>query len=81
MPNPQNLRRIDRVRLKDKTKLVDEVIDSVHISNITIDDKLLKCEILVVIQLFGIKEIKKQERKTILEKKNLVKHKCTFQKC
>ena len=30
LPNPQNLRRIDRVRLKEKTKLVDEVLDSVH---------------------------------------------------
>ena len=25
LPNPQNLRRINRVRLKEKTKLVDEV--------------------------------------------------------
>ena len=30
LPNPQNLRRIDRVRLKEKTKLMDEVLDSVH---------------------------------------------------
>ena len=30
LPNPQNLRKIDRVRLKEKTKLVDEVLDSVH---------------------------------------------------
>ena len=29
LPNPQNLRRIDKVRLKEKTKLVDEVLDSV----------------------------------------------------
>ena len=29
LPNPQNLRRIDRVRLKEKIKLVDEVLDSV----------------------------------------------------
>ena len=29
-PNPQNLRRIDRERLNKKTKLVDEVIDSVQ---------------------------------------------------
>ena len=35
LPKPQNLRRIDRMRLKEKTKLVDEVIDSVQTSNIT----------------------------------------------
>ena len=33
--NPWNLRRTDRVRLKEKTKLVDEVIDSVETSKIT----------------------------------------------
>ena len=43
LPNPQNLRRIDRVRFKEKTKLVDEVIDSVQTSNITEDNKLVKC--------------------------------------
>ena len=57
LPNPQNLRRIDRVRLKEKTKLVDEVIDSVQTSNITEDNKLVKCGTLVIIQLLGIKEI------------------------
>ena len=57
LPNPQNLRRIDRVRLKEKTKLVDEVIDSVQTSNITEDNKLVKRGTLVIIQLLGIKEI------------------------
>ena len=41
--NSKNLRKIDRVRLKEKTKLVDEVIDSVQTSNITEDNKLVKC--------------------------------------
>ena len=71
MPNPQNQRRIDRVRLKEKTKLVDEVIESVQTSIITEDNKLAKCGALVITQLLEIKEIKKQEeRRTILEKKN-----------
>ena len=41
---------------------------------------------LVITQLFGIKEIKQEERKkqeerrTILEKKNSVKYTCTLQK-
>ena len=48
LPNPQNLRRIDRVRLKEMTKLMDEVIDSVQISNITEDNKLVKCGALVI---------------------------------
>ena len=82
LPNPQNLRRIDRVRLKEKTKLVDEVIDSVQTSNITEDNKLVKRGTLVIIQLLGIKEIK-QERRTrpILENKNRVKNNGTSQRC
>ena len=71
MPNPQNQRRIDRVRMKEKTKLVDEVIESVQTSIITENNKLTKCEALVITQLLGTKEIKKrEERRTILEKKN-----------
>ena len=34
LPNPQNLRRIHRVRLEEKTKVMDEVIDSVLTINI-----------------------------------------------
>ena len=48
--NSQNLRIIDRVKLKEKTKLVDEVIDSVQTSNIT-EDKLVKYGALVFTQL------------------------------
>ena len=48
--NPQNLRRTDRVKLKEKTKLVDEVIDSVQTSNIT-EEKLVKCRALAFTQL------------------------------
>ena len=36
-------RRTDRVRLNEKIKLVDKVIDSVHTSNITEDNKLVMC--------------------------------------
>ena len=48
LPNPQNLRRIDRVRLKEKAKLVNEVIESVQTSNITEDNKIVKCGSLVI---------------------------------
>ena len=48
--NSQNLRIIDRVKLKEKTKLVDEVIDSVQTRNIT-EDKLVKYGALVFTQL------------------------------
>ena len=63
LPNPQNLRRIDRVRLKEKTKLMDKVLDSVQASNITEDSTLVKCGTLVITQLLWIKEIinKKKE--------------------
>ena len=51
------------MRLKEKTKLVDEVIDSAQTSNITEDNQLLKREALVITQWLGIKEIngKKKE--------------------
>ena len=62
LPNWQNLRRIDRVRLKEKTKLVDEVTDSVQTSNITEDIKLVKCGALVITQLLKVKEIKNSKK-------------------
>ena len=55
LPNPNNLRRIDRVRLKEKTKLVDEDINFVQTSNITEDNKFVKSVDLVITQLLGIK--------------------------
>ena len=62
LPNHQNLKRIDRVRLKEKSKLVDEVLDSVQTSNITEDNKLVKCGALVITQLLGIKVIKNTKK-------------------
>ena len=47
LPNPQSLRTNDMVRLKEKTKFVDEVLDSVQTSYITEDNKLVKCGALV----------------------------------
>ena len=69
--NPQNLRRTDRVRLKEKTKLVDEVIDSVQTSNITKDNKLVKCGALVVTQLLGIKEIRNNKKEELFWKRRI----------
>ena len=40
--NFPNLRRIDRVTLKENTKLVDEDIESVQTSTIIEDNKLAK---------------------------------------
>ena len=71
LPNPQNLRRIDRVRLKEKTKLVDEVLDSVQTSNITEDNKLFKCGALVITQLLGIKEIRNKKKEEPFWKKRI----------
>ena len=66
LPNPLNLKRTDRLRLEEKTKLEDEVIDSLQRSNITEGNKFVKCRALVITQLLEIKE-KKQERRTILK--------------
>ena len=49
VPNPQNLRRIDRV-------------DSAQTSKITEDNKLVKCRALVITHLLGIKEIKNKKK-------------------
>ena len=57
LPNPQNLKRIDRVKLNKKIKLADEVIDSVQTINITDGNKLVKCGTLSITQLLGIKDI------------------------
>ena len=58
-----------------------EVIDSAQTSNTTEENKLVNCGALFITQLLGIKEIKKQERRTIVERKNLVKYKCILQRC
>ena len=62
LSNPKNLRRIDKVRLKEKTKLVNEVIDSVQTSNITEDNNYVEFGALVITQLLGIKEIKDKKK-------------------
>ena len=71
LPNHQNLKRIDRVRLKEKSKLVDEVLDSVQTSNITEDNKLVKCGALVITQMLGIKEIKNKKKEQPFWKRRL----------
>ena len=56
------------VRFKEKIQLMDEIIDSVQTSNITEDNKIVKCGALVITQLLGIKETKnKKNEETILE--------------
>ena len=62
LSSPKNLRRIDKVRLKEKTKLVNEVIDSVQTSNITEDNNYVEFGALVITQLLGIKEIKDKKK-------------------
>ena len=57
LPSPQNLRRIGSVRLKERTKLVDEVTYSVQTSNNTEYNRIVKCVALVITQMFWISEI------------------------
>ena len=56
LQNPQNLRKPDLMRFKDKTKLLGEFIDPLETSKIAKDIKLVKCGTLVITQLLGIKE-------------------------
>ena len=69
--NFPNLRRIDTVTLKEKIKLVDEVIESAQTSNITEDNKLVKCGALVITQLLEIKEIKNKKKEELFWKTRL----------
>ena len=71
LPNPQNLKKIDRVRLKKKTQFVDEIIDSVQTSDIIEDNKLVKCVALVITQLLGLKEIKNKKKEEPFWKEEL----------
>ena len=50
------------MRLKEKIKLVDEVLDSAQTSNITEDNKFVKCGVLVITQLLEIKEIRNKKK-------------------
>ena len=59
------------MRLKEKTKLVDEVIDSAQTSNITEDNQLLKREALVITQWLGMKEIKGKKKEEPFWKEEL----------
>ena len=41
---------------------MDEVIDFIQTSNITEDNKLVKCGALVITQVLGIREIKSKKK-------------------
>ena len=71
LPNSHNLRKSDRLRLNEKTKLVDEFIDSVEKSKITEDNKLVKWGALVITQFLRIKEIKNKEKEEPFWKKRI----------
>ena len=42
---------------------MDKVTESVQTSNITEDNKLVKCGAFIITQLFGIKEIRNKKKK------------------
>ena len=71
LQKPQNLRRIDKMRLKGKIKHMDEIIDSVQTSNITEDSKLVKCGALFISRLLGIKEIKNKRKEEPFSKEGI----------
>ena len=59
------------MRLKEETKLVDDVKDAVLTSKITEDIKLNKSRTLVITQLLIVKEIKnKKKEEPFWKKKN-----------
>ena len=48
---------------------MDEVINTVKTSNITEDNKLVKCRALVITQLLGIQETKNKKKEELEEKR------------
>ena len=48
---------------------MNEIIDSIQTSNITEDNKLVKCAALVITQLLGIKEVKSKKKEEPLWKR------------
>lgn len=67
--SPYNLKRTDRITLKEKAKLVDQVMDAVETSNFAEDNNLIKCGALVITPLTVIKEIKHKKGKEPFWKK------------
>ena len=66
--NPQNLRKIDILGVKDQTRLVNEVIGLIETHDITDTNKPIKCGALVINQLLSKREQKEEAGRTILEK-------------
>ena len=62
LPSPDRLNRIDMVRHQDKIKLLDEAISSTQTQEVTEDDKLSKCLVLVVNQMLVINEINSHKK-------------------
>ena len=50
---------------------MDEVKDSVQRSNIAEDNKFIKCGVLIITQLLGIKEIRNKKKKEPLWKRRI----------
>ena len=50
---------------------MNEVKDSVQTSNITEDNKFIKCGVLIITQLLGIKEIRNKKKKEPLWKRRI----------
>lgn len=68
--SPYNLKRTDRITLKEKAKLVDQVMDAVETSNFAEDKNLIKCGALAITPLTVIKKIKHKKGKEPFWKKN-----------
>ena len=72
--SPYNLKITDRITLKEKAKLVDQVMDAVETSNFAEDNNLIKCGALVITPLTVMKEIKHKKGKEPFWKKKQLSH-------
>ena len=63
LETPMNLRKFDKINVKEKALVVDKVLQQVETDNITDTNKLIKAGALVTQELLGVKRAPANEKK------------------
>ena len=63
LETPMNLRKFDRMKVKEKALIIDKVLQQVETGNITDTNKLIKVGALVTQELLGVKRSSANEKK------------------
>ena len=62
LETPMNLRKFDRMKVKEKALVVDKVLQQVEMGNITDTNKLIKVGALVTQEQLGVKRTPANEK-------------------